>query len=184
MRIVLTGAPGSGKTTLVRQLAAEQPGIVAVAEAATHVYSELGKRWDQLDDAGRREVQRAIYRHQVESEAAATGEVVLLDRGTVDGAAYWPDGADAYWQDLETTHAAELVRYDAVILLESAAAVGAYDGPASNEVRFEDAEAALTNGRLLAMLWADHPRRCHIAATAEFTEKRATVRAVLADLIR
>src|SRR6476660_3406876 len=102
-RIVLTGGPGAGKTVISRQLAAAQPDRFAlVPEAATQVYDVLQTRWDRLDVAGRREVQRRIYCLQVDQEnrtaSANPDKVLLLDRGTVDGAAYWPEGPADYWR--------------------------------------------------------------------------------------
>ena len=185
-KIVLTGAPGAGKSTVLRALAADPDlnarvgGITPVAEAATATYAARRTRWDRLDDAGRREVQRAIYRLQLAQEAAAERDakaaghgVILLDRGTLDGAAYWPDGPAAYWAELSTTAAAELARYDAVLLLESAAALGAYAGEAGNPTRFEDAPAALANGRRLAALWSAHARLRPVPAKPTVAEKVA-----------
>src|SRR5262245_6337300 len=112
-RIVLTGGPGSGKTVVATRLAKMHPQqVVLVPEAATQVYAMRNTRWDRLDLHGRRDVQRHIYRLQVEQEdriaAQRSDRAMLLDRGTIDGAAYWPDGPPAYWQDLDTTHAREL----------------------------------------------------------------------------
>src|SRR6476661_5391894 len=100
-RIVLTGGPGAGKTVISRRLAAARPDrFVLVPEAATQVYDALQTRWDRLDVEGRRDVQRRIYRLQVEQERrladAHPDKVLLLDRGTIDGAAYWPEGPDDY----------------------------------------------------------------------------------------
>src|SRR6266576_2089371 len=68
-RIVLTGGPGAGKTSVAAALARIHPHILAhVPEAATQVYDRLGTRWDRLDAEGRREVQRRIYRLQLEQE--------------------------------------------------------------------------------------------------------------------
>jgi predicted ATPase len=68
-RIVLTGGPCSGKTVLTSRLAEAHPHrYVRVPEAATQVYDLLQTRWDRLDLTGRREVQRQIYRLQVEQE--------------------------------------------------------------------------------------------------------------------
>ncbi|MEO6436843.1 MAG: AAA family ATPase, partial [Tepidisphaeraceae bacterium] len=115
-KIVITGGPGSGKTVITHALASEGPDrFVLVLEAATQVYTMLQTRWDKLDLAGRHDVQRRIYRLQIDQEARLTAEhphqTLLLDRGTIDGAAYWPEGADAYWRDLGTTHELELQRY-------------------------------------------------------------------------
>ncbi|HYO10684.1 MAG TPA: AAA family ATPase [Tepidisphaeraceae bacterium] len=192
-KIVITGAPGSGKTVITARLAAAHPEQFAmVPEAATQVYTALRTRWDQLDLAGRRDAQRRMYRLQLEQEERLSRQhagggallLLLLDRGTVDGSAYWPDGPDAFWRDVDTTRAAELARYDAVILLQTCAALGLYDGDASNACRFEDADAAIAAGETLRQLWGDHPRVRHVAAYPKLDDKVDAVRAAIADVLR
>jgi predicted ATPase len=183
-RIVLSGAPGSGKSTVCRELARRHAErIVIVPEAATQVYSALGFRWDQIGLEQKRDAQRAIYRLQVEQERRIRESrpdlLLLLDRGTIDGAAYWPDGPDAYWLDLGTTYARELSRYDQVILLESSAAIGKYDGDASNRTRFEKADEALQNAAKLEALWSAHPNRAFVAATDDFEDKILAVQSIV-----
>ena len=183
-RIVLTGGPAAGKTILCTRLAGESPDVfIHVSEAATQVYDRLGTRWDRLDSQGRRDVQRRIYQLQNEQEAAiasrSAGKVLLLDRGSVDGAAYWPGGPDDYWLSLNTTHAAELSRYDAVIWLESCAVIGAYDGDASNPCRFESAADAIATGNRLKAVWQPHPNFHHVKACPHIEEKIIRVRELL-----
>ena len=107
------------------------------------------------------------------------GKTLLLDRGTIDGAAYWPEGPDDYWRDLGTTLEAELARYETVVWMQTCAAVGAYDGDASNFCRFEDAEGAVASGELLARLWSAHPRLERVDAFARLDDKIDAVRALL-----
>ena len=190
-RIVLTGGPGAGKTVICKLLASRYPArFAAVPEAATQVYEQTRTRWDRLDVDGRRAVQRQIYRLQVEQEERAGQQhdrkVLLLDRGTVDGSAYWPDGPDDYWRALGITHRDELARYDAVIWMQSCAAVGAYDGAATNPVRYEDAAEALACGESLRRVWAGHPRLVVVEAYPAIEEKVARVEGVLRgwDLLR
>src|SRR5215212_11170893 len=176
MRFVLTGGPGAGKTVVSAAIARANPArFVLVPEAATQVYDALRTRWDRLDLEGRRDVQRRIYRLQREQEERLAADfpdrVLLLDRGTIDGAAYWPEGPADYWRDLGTTAEAELARYDKVIWMQTAAAVGAYDGHSSNPCRFEDAEAAIASGNLLKALWAAHPNLLEVGAFARLEEK-------------
>jgi predicted ATPase len=185
-KIVLTGGPGAGKTVVAQEAVRRLGGrIVLVPEAATRVYTSLNTRWDKLDLAGRRDVQRQMYLWQVEQEAAVAaahpGSPLLLDRGTIDGAAYWPDGADAFWPAMRTTLAAELARYDRVIFLDTAATLGLYDGEVSNDVRFESASEAIESGRLLLRLWSGHPRLTHVAAYVDLEHK---IRAVVELLER
>lgn len=183
-RIVLTGGPGAGKTVISAAIIAEHPGkFVLVPEAATQVYAALQTRWDRLDLNGRREVQRKIYRLQREQEDRIAREhpskTLLLDRGTIDGAAYWPEGPAAYWADLGTSHEVELARYDMIIWLETAAALGIYDGDASNDCRFEDPAAAIESGKLLSKLWGDHPQFYRVNAQPKLEEKIGSIRRLL-----
>jgi predicted ATPase len=185
-RIVLTGGPGAGKTVVSRRIAEAEPDrFILVPEAATQVYSALQTRWDRLTLEGRYDVQRQIYRLQVEQEdrlaAEHSGKILLLDRGTIDGAAYWPHGPDDYWRDLGTTLEAELSRYDRVIWMQTCAAVGAYDGDASNACRFEDADAAVASGNLLALLWGGHPQLTRVDAFEHLDEKVVEVRSLLTE---
>jgi hypothetical protein len=188
-KIVLTGAPGSGKTVITARLAAEHPERFAlVPEAATQVYAQLNVRWDRLDLAARRDAQRRMYRLQLDQEtrlaAAHPHKTLLLDRGTVDGAADWPDGPEPFWSDVGSGLPRELSRYDAVILLDTAAALGLYDGSASNACRFEDAAGAIRVGEALRALWGAHPRFRFVGAYRDLEEKLAQVRALLSDLPR
>lgn len=171
-----------------RQLAAEHPDRFAlVPEAATQVYDALQTRWDRLDLEGRRDVQRKIYRLQVDQEdrtAQANPEkILLLDRGTIDGAAYWPEGPEDYWRDVQSTSQREIQRYDAVIWLETTAALGLYDGDESNFCRFEDAAAAIKSGELLLQLWGEHPRIICAPASHDLNEKLGFVKRAIQDLI-
>jgi predicted ATPase len=177
---VLTGGPGAGKSVIGGEIARRFPErFVLIPEAATQVYTTLGTRWDRLSIEERRGVQRQIYRWQLEQENRIANQhpthALLLDRGTVDGAAYWPDGPEDYWQDVGSTHQAELARYDAVIWLETAAALGIYDGDASNAVRFEHADAAVEAGRKLLDLWGTHPQLKHVGAFVHFEDKVSAV---------
>ncbi|MDB5325513.1 MAG: hypothetical protein JWM57_1082 [Phycisphaerales bacterium] len=187
-KIVLTGGPGAGKTVVTAALLPHfGDQLVLVPEAATAVYLKLDTRWDRLDEAGRRRVQTLMYQHQLEQEQRFAADypnaVLLLDRGTIDGAAYWPDGEAAFWSAVGTRHADEIARYDAVLWLETAAALGIYDGAASNEVRFEDAATAVESGRKLLRLWHDHPNLHHVGAFVSVEDKISAVVEVITGLI-
>ena len=183
-RIVLTGGPGSGKTVVSSAIGRSDPRrYVAVPEAATQVYSASKTRWDLVGEVGRRELQRRIYHLQRKQEDAVEAvhpdKTVIFDRGTIDGAAYWPDGPENYWADLETTLEAELSRYDMVIWMQTAASIGIYDGAESNSVRFENAVEAVQAGERLAMLWGAHKCFVRVDAMPSLKEKISAVRAVL-----
>ncbi len=186
-RIVLTGGPGAGKTVISHRLATEQPQrFVLVPEAATQVYDALQTRWDRLTVEGRRDVQRKIYQLQRDQEDrtldANAGKILLLDRGTIDGAAYWPEGPEDYWRDVQSTLDVELKRYDAVIWMQTSAELGLYDGDASNFARFEDAQTAIHSGEVLMGLWGGHPCLRRVNATHDLDAKVQAVGAAIDSL--
>jgi hypothetical protein len=158
-----------------------------VPEAATQVYMQLGTRWDLLDVAQQRMAQKRIYQFQCEQEKRLSdqypGKILLMDRGTVDGSTYWPDGPEAYWEELSTSLTAELARYDLVIWLETAAAIGKYNLGAQNSCRFEDAAAAMASGALLAQQWGHHRAFYRVQAQNEFRDKIAAVEAILKSVM-
>jgi hypothetical protein len=171
-RIVLTGGPGAGKTAvlaLVQQSLCRH--LRVLPEAAGVLFGGGFPREDGSD--ARRAAQRAIYFVQRELEAAVLGAdvaIALCDRGTVDGAAYWP-GPASLWEAVGTTLDAELARYDAVIHLRTPALEMGYDH--SNPLRIETAIQARAIDERIATAWARHPRRFEIAPASEFLTKAA-----------
>ena len=91
-RVVLTGGPGAGKTAVLEMVRHSLCRHVRVLpEAASIVFGGGFPREDDL--TCRRAEQRAIYFAQRELEVtggAHTPAVLLCDRGTLDGLAYWP----------------------------------------------------------------------------------------------
>jgi predicted ATPase len=142
-RIVLTGGPGGGKTTaadLFRREIGER--VVIVPEAATILFQGgfPRSREPHAQRYAQRYAQTAIFhvqRHIEDVQASLyPGRTLLCDRGTIDGAAYWPGEPDEYFAAVGTTQEAELRRYDAVIFFESAA-VGGSSIEGGNPVRTE-----------------------------------------------
>lgn len=82
-------------------------------------------------------VQRELERMEIEQQRAA---IVLCDRGTVDGLAYWPGLPVEFFREMGTTLDAELARYSAVIHLRTPEVHGGYDH--RNPVRTETAHQA------------------------------------------
>jgi predicted ATPase len=172
-RIVLTGGPGAGKTAVLEMVRTSLCKHVHVLpEAASVVFGGGFPRHD--DPTCRRAAQRAIF--HIERELEITGEahnpaIVLCDRGTIDGLAYWPDPPRDFWEAAGTTLEAELARYDCVIHLRTPAGGRGYNHV--NPIRTESAhDAAEIDDRIL-QAWSAHPRRFIVAATGDFLDKAA-----------
>jgi predicted ATPase len=182
--IVITGGPGGGKTALLelarRDLCAH---VEVLPEAARIVFSGGFPR--RNDDVARRAAQRAIYHVQCELEglAAATSNTgtLLCDRGTLDGLAYWPGAWDDYFEQLGTTFASELARYDVVIHLR---VPDANTGYVMDAVRREAAEEAAAIDARLARVWAAHPHQVFVESSRDFVRKAQRALALIRGELR
>ncbi|NUQ76842.1 MAG: ATP-binding protein [Polyangiaceae bacterium] len=179
-RVVLTGGPGAGKTAvleLIRQSFCMHMKVLP--EAAGIVF---GGGFPREEGPGvRRAAQRAIFFIQRELEAVADASdaaIVLCDRGTVDGAAYWPGPGD-FWSEVGTSLEEQLGRYDAIIHLRTPALIHGYNR--ENPLRIESPmEAAAIDGRIAAA-WAPHPRRFFVDAATDFLIKARRALAILRE---
>lgn len=177
-RVVLTGGPGAGKTAVLELIHLFFcVHVRTLPEAAGVVYGGGFPRNERLEV--RQASQRAIFHVQRELEATEPPEraaVVLCDRGTVDGAAYWPGPGDL-WSAVGTTQEQELARYHAVIHLRTPLVPEVY--PGDNPLRVETpAEAAVIDERI-ARFWSGHPRVFEVKARPDFLAKAAEALAIL-----
>ena len=172
-RLVLTGGPGAGKTALLALIQQSFCTHVKILpEAASVVFGGGFPR--ENDPACRRAAQRAIY--YVQRELEATGDshnpaIVLCDRGTVDGLAYWPGPLEDFWSSLDTNIDAELRRYDAVIHLRTPPQEHGYNH--QNPLRTESATTAYEIDARIADAWAPHSRRFVVESSVDFLNKAA-----------
>jgi predicted ATPase len=184
-RIVLTGGPGGGKTTAGDLFRREMAGrVVLVPEAATMIFTGGFPR-AQVPGAVHA-AQRAIYHVQRNLEdvqaAMYPDRILLCDRGTIDGAAYWPGDPDDFFADVQTSMEAELKRYDAVIFFESAA-VGGMGIEGGNPIRNESQQQAVLLDRKLRELWSKHPHFMLVPHQASFFKKIAFALSVLEAIV-
>jgi predicted ATPase len=184
-RIVLTGGPGAGLTSaleIVNGTVCEH--VVVLPEAAGIVFGGGFPRQDRVEV--RRAGQRLIFHTERELETVADlchPAIVLCDRGTVDGAAYWA-GSGTLWEAVGTTIEEELARYATVIHLRTPSVGYANSNPLRRETA---AEAARIDERI-ALAWAGHPHRFVVEATETFAAKAARtlemIRSELPDCCR
>lgn len=185
-RVAISGGPGGGKSTVAAAVAREFGArVVVVPEVATHLLGGFFPGISGPDD--RRAVQRAIYHVQINLEAVhrarCSGDTVLVfDRGVVDGAAYWPDGTDAFFASVGGDAGAARERYDAVLFLESAAQ-GGHAIDQGNAARTEQRAEAVRLDSILYELWSAHPRFRFVAQTESFETKVDKALEALRELI-
>ncbi len=185
LRIVLTGGPGGGKSTVMRELRAEDPRAerwLMVPEAAPFLFQTV------LDGRDKR-FQRAVVRLQVGiedacTEAAHPGQVLLCHRGTLDPLAYWLyHGWDEreFFEVTETNCVDHWNRYDGVVHLQTAAIrAERYYLRWPDAHRPESKEQAREIDVLCGKAWSGHP--CYVLITNDdrgWEDKARTARDVL-----
>lgn len=184
-RIVVTGGPGGGKTTAAdlfrREIGAR---VVVVPESATLLFSGGFPR--SLEPHARIAAQRAIYHVQTNLEdvqsALYPDRILLCDRGTVDGAAYWPGEPLDYFSAVGSSHERELARYDAVLFFQTAAA-GGMSVEGGNPTRIETNAQAVELDTRLHALWSKHPRFMVVPHNPSFVKKIMSGLALLESIV-
>lgn len=172
--VVLTGGPGAGKTAvleLARRNFCEH--ITVLPEAASIIFGGGFIRRDSLP--AKKAAQRAIFCVQRELERLVIEErksaIILCDRGTLDGLAYWPSSNETFWQENEIERAQELKRYAAVIHLRTPGSHQGYNH--NNPVRVETADQAALIDQRITEAWKEHPNRHFVESAQDFVAKAA-----------
>src|SRR3954470_10091196 len=169
--VVITGGPAAGKTALLEVVQRDMcRHVVVLPEAGSILWRGRFPRYPTI--TGRRAAQRAIVRVQIEMQRMTIEEgraaMIVCDRGTLDGLAYWPDSEREYFEDIESTAQRELGRYATVIHLRTPPLDHGY---MPTQLRIESAaEAALIDERI-ADGWSAHPRRFVIDSDDDFVAK-------------
>lgn len=183
MKIVLTGGPSAGKTVVADTILHQfRDRVAVVPECASILFKGGFPRGTTPSQITHQ--QKAIYHVQVELEAVIEeqnpGKLIVCDRGTLDGLAYWPEGHGDFFKQLKTTLHDEIKRYDFVFHLESAA-TSHFDR--SNPVRTEGPQIAHELDHKIKAIWASHPKRIVIKDAHFFSEKIAHVLDVVREIL-
>ncbi len=160
-QIVITGGPGGGKTTFLRWLQNSAPHherFYSVPEAATRLI-QSGMR------PGSPAFQEEVIALQLATEwvcqtEATPGQVLICDRGTLDGLAYWQLlglTAPAFFEMSEMSLTDHLRRYAGVIHLRTTACGAVAHYQRDEFGRPEPAEEALHIDQTLLEIWSAHP---------------------------
>lgn len=156
--------------------------VLVLPEAATIVFGGGFPRLGTM--AGRRAAQRAICRVQQQLEVLAMAEpstcLVLCDRGTLDGLAYWPDPREEFFRDLDLQLVQELSRYELVVHMRTAP-TARYE--TTNPLRVESAREAMAIDGRIEQAWTGHPRRVFIESVSQFDDKARQAGAVLRAML-
>lgn len=181
-RIVLTGGPCSGKSTIIDIIKREWPDIHCVPEMATIVIGQFGIT-PSKDAVRNRHFQRAIYRAQRIFEATSTQfamsdskKAVLFDRGALDGAAYMPGGIKEFKKFFNTSLEAEYSQYDAVICFDVPPSDVYEANRRNNPARLESYSQACELGEKIVKAWVGHPNFSMIPNGTDWKDKERRAR--------
>ncbi len=162
MRVVLTGGPNSGKTSVLECLRVK--GYPVVGEAARELLQKNGKPqcFDDLSS-----LQHGILKLQLKrEEEVGNPELVFFDRGTLDAIAYSEQFIGRVHRELRQK--AEENRYDLIVLLERLPFM-----PDEDRIEKGDWEAKEIHGRLERIYERTHPGKILRVPIMDYAMHRA-----------
>lgn len=188
-RIVITGAPGAGKSTVVDMFRKEYDHILqCVPEAASMLIINLGitPETKGADIVLEPHFQQTLYHMQEALERTAEhiahkiGKTALiLDKGRVDIAAHLQGGTDEYKRLFQRSHKDDYGEYDLVLCL-GLPEKNVYDMiRRNNAARRETYEQARQIEKKLHSAWQNHSNIAFISHTSGWEEKMHAVRSAI-----
>lgn len=190
-KIVLTGGPCAGKSTILNHIQESYPGQVeTVPEAANMLigggfplpseslpYSE---RWQMTLQDPLFTLQQSLEANHHEIAERTNKQLLVCDRGLLDQAAYFRGGVAEYLERYNVSDIGEILdRYGMIIHMASVALLGesAYQQASSAQERVEDTVEQVREVELRTLeAWSLHPNHVVIEPHDDF---QAKVRSVL-----
>ncbi|MES2217520.1 MAG: AAA family ATPase [Pseudomonadota bacterium] len=173
-KIVFTGAPSTGKSTTMSTLAPilGNNGII-VPESAVVLLSGGFPAPEHNDMAQIRAFQQAVIPVQMGLEIVfakqnPSANLMIFDRGILDGASFWPPGPEDYFAEFKVDVPKEYAKYNYVLFFELPREEF-FGG--INRLRFHNYAQCLESEKKLKKIWGKHPHFIEIKATEDFNEK-------------
>lgn len=186
MKIVLTGAPSSGKSSVLAELQKlNLPNLVLVPESAVVLLAGgfPAPSHDDLEQIAA--FQKTIIHVQDNLEAVCSRKNpqathMVLDRAKLDGAGFWPPGPEDYLKRFDVNKDEELAKYDVVLFLDLPPKE-LFGG--THQARFHNYEQSLESERRLEQVWSVHPRFQKVSAKKDFAEKVNSIISIIRELM-
>ncbi len=186
-KIAFTGGPNSGKSSIIK-IAKQVFGrkVEIAPEAATILW---GGGYPRKDDSPIHveQAQKIIY-HMIGEleelvEKTSDCEIILCDRFSLDGFAFWPSGLDGFLKtNGNSSVKKEFAKYDAVIYLPSPTDEKCYCN--NNNTRTEDVKESLAIDKRIYDVCKKHHNFYKIENPNDYKSKTEQVLKILAEILK
>ena len=197
VRIVLTGGPAAGKTSLVSRILKEfksEDGwkVIIIPETATELISGFGlgpfPGCMSMEEFQYFVVADQLHKEQLALKGAQTVPeekvMIIYDRAIFDDLAYVPiDQFTAILSHFGKTPSEIMAGYDAVLHLVTCAKGAEFAYNFGNAARYEDISVAREKDDLALEAWSSHPNVRVIDNSVDFEDKINRAIAAIYDII-
>lgn len=197
-RIVLTGGPGSGKTTVLNSIVNMYTSlgvkVVVVSETATEIINSgikpFGDDKIEMLDFQKLVLSLQLSKEKIYDEAIRMYQkvhpnediLIIYDRGSIDNKAYITDEEfDAVMQSVcDADYSTILNKYDLIIDLVGSKKFYTLE---NNKARSESADVALTLGEKTLKSWVGHPKVKIVGPKENMNDKVSEVVSYINELL-